>query len=122
MNQTPEHKSLPAKIYSLRLWVKTIEPETLKITFDKLLASTKFNVLNFSEYFFPVQGYTAIWLLAESHLAIHTFPQSGWSYVELSGCNHMKTMEFKEQVAVMGLELKWETEEITESAPLKTPE
>ncbi|MBL3658460.1 S-adenosylmethionine decarboxylase [Fulvivirga sediminis] len=114
---TPQHKSVTAHIYSLRLWIKTIEPEYLKETFDKLLSSTEFHVLNFSEYFFPVQGYTAIWLLAESHLAIHTFPQNGWCYIELSGCNKDKTNLFREQVGLMDFEIKWETPEMTESSP-----
>lgn len=117
MQTKPKHKILSAHIYSLRFWVKAIGPEALKAGFDRLLSVTDFKVLNFSEYFFPVQGYTAIWLLAESHLAIHTFPQDDWSYIELSGCNISKTQQFKEGVNKMGLEIKWETHAISESGP-----
>lgn len=47
------------------------------------------------EQHFPNGGYTALWLLAESHLAVHTFPESKATYLELSGCNESKTEAFK---------------------------
>ena len=31
--------------------------------------------------------YTKLWLLGESHLALHTFPEENKDYVELSSCN-----------------------------------
>ena len=40
-----------------------------------------------SEHPFNPQGYTALWLLSESHFAVHTFPEFGKSYIELSSCN-----------------------------------
>lgn len=39
------------------------------------------------EHHFEPQGYTAVWLLAESHCALHTFPEENKAYVELSSCN-----------------------------------
>lgn len=55
--------------------------------FDKILRRSGFNVLNVSEHHFQPQGYTALWLLCESHFAVHTFPEFGRSYIELSSCN-----------------------------------
>lgn len=120
MQSVVEHKDLSPHIFSLRFWIDTTDPKVLKKTFDKLLGETKYIVLNFSEHFFPVQGYTAIWLLAESHLAIHTFPQHGWSYVELSGCNAEKTNNFKTMIKNLGYKLCWDTECPGESFPTKT--
>lgn len=51
-----------------------------------MLATSGHTILNFVEHHFEPQGYTALWLLGESHLAIHTFPEHGRSYVELSSC------------------------------------
>ena len=39
------------------------------------------------DHHFSPQGYTALWLLTESHFAVHTFPEFGRSYIELSSCN-----------------------------------
>jgi len=111
------YKSIPPQIFNLRCWVKEVDPKLLKVAFNKLLAQTGFNVLSFSEHNFPVQGYTAIWLLAESHLAIHTFPQYEWSYVELSGCNKAKTADFKESVYKTGLEVTFEKDAVAASIP-----
>lgn len=36
---------------------------------------------------FPVQGVTAFVLLAESHIAIHTWPEGRFATVELFACN-----------------------------------
>ncbi|WP_416421125.1 S-adenosylmethionine decarboxylase family protein [Phocaeicola vulgatus] len=46
-----------------------------------------FNVLSCTEHHFSPQGYTALWLLSESHFAVHTFPEFGRTYIELSSCN-----------------------------------
>lgn len=40
-----------------------------------------------TEHHFSPQGYTALWLLSESHFAVHTFPEFGRTYIELSSCN-----------------------------------
>ena len=38
------------------------------------------------EHYFTKQGYTGLWLLAESHFAIHTFPEEDKIYIEISSC------------------------------------
>lgn len=120
MTDNIEHKDLPPVIFGLRFWVEQVDPAFLKSTFNNLLADAKFKVLNFSEHFFPVQGYTAIWLLAESHLALHTFPNNGWTYIELSGCNREKTDNFKHFIRLTGLPLQWQTEKPSQSFPVES--
>ncbi len=55
--------------------------------FDEVLSCAGFNILCFTDHHFTPQGYTALWLLTESHFAVHTFPEFGKSYIELSSCN-----------------------------------
>ncbi|MDR1913551.1 MAG: S-adenosylmethionine decarboxylase [Clostridiales bacterium] len=72
-------------------------PEIIKPLFDNILRKSGFKVLNESEYHFYPQGYTGLWLLSESHFAVHTFPEFQKSYIELSSCNleyYMKFIEF----------------------------
>ena len=58
----------------------------LKTTLNQCLKTADFAILDFIDYQFPNYGYTAIWLLGESHLALHTFPENNNCYIELSSC------------------------------------
>lgn len=44
-------------------------------------------MLAVTEHRFRPYGYTALWLLGESHFALHTFPECGRTYYEISSCN-----------------------------------
>ena len=50
------------------------------------------------------EGYTALWLLGESHFAIHTFPEEQKTYIELSSCNLEYYEFFKANVYTNGFE------------------
>jgi len=78
---------MEAKIYNQRWWLTSCDSEALKGVISAGLDRAGFSVLNFVEHYFQPQGYTALWLLAESHAAVHTFPEAGKSYVELSSCS-----------------------------------
>ena len=88
-----ENKEVHAVVYNFQQWISVTDPSVLKDDFTELLSSSGYNVLNFIEHLFPNGGYTCLWLLAESHLAIHTFIADNKTYIELSGCN--KTMNEK---------------------------
>jgi S-adenosylmethionine decarboxylase len=105
-------KILAAKIHNLRFWITECDPEALKNHFQAFLEEVGFVILNCSDHHFPVQGYTAFWLLAESHLAIHTFPDKGYSYVELSSCNQNKSEGFKQLVEESSFVVNWNGEGI----------
>jgi len=102
-----ETKILAAKIHSLRFWVSECDPKALKAMFQNYLEQVGFVILNFSDHHFPEQGYTAFWLLAESHLAIHSFPDKGWSYIELSSCNQKKAEKLQDLVSECQLKVNW---------------
>lgn len=78
---------MQAKIWNYSEWIAETNPQKIKDLFDKLLGESGFNMLDCSEHHFQPQGYTALWLLSESHFAAHTFPEYGKSYIELSSCN-----------------------------------
>lgn len=86
---------MKAAIYNYTAWIEVCEPARLKESMRELLDRSGFHVLQFTEHYFEPQGYTAIWLLSESHLAVHTFPEEGKTYVELSSCNADKNDAFK---------------------------
>lgn len=78
---------MQAKIWNYSAWIAETNPQKIKALFDELIGKSGFNVLDCSEHHFQPQGYTALWLLSESHFAVHTFPEFGKSYIELSSCN-----------------------------------
>jgi S-adenosylmethionine decarboxylase len=78
---------MQAKIWNKNGWINEINPTELKNTFSDLLNISGFEILNFSEYYFHPIGWSGLWLLGESHFAIHTFPEENKSYIEISSCN-----------------------------------
>ena len=91
-----ENKVVPAVVYNFQQWISITDPIVLKEDFTKLLALSGYHVLSNVEHMFPNGGYTSLWLLAESHLAIHTFIDEQKTYIELSGCNKEMNEKFRE--------------------------
>lgn len=81
-------------MFNYQNWVDETNPFELRRKYDSQLKESGFGVLSFMEYNFEPEGYTAIWLLSESHFAIHTFPEEGKSYIELSSCIEKQYLEF----------------------------
>ena len=78
---------MEARIDNFKTWVKGDDSKKLRASTERLIEAAGFTILNFMEHHFEPKGYTALWLLAESHCALHTFPEQGKSYVEISSCN-----------------------------------
>lgn len=78
---------MTAQIWNDYGWITETDPDTLREKYTNIMRECGFNVLKFVEHHFQPQGYTALWLLGESHFAIHTFPEFGKTYYELSSCN-----------------------------------
>ena len=82
-------------IDNYRTWVPETTPALLKARITEWLEQCNFQILNVAEHHFKPHGYTCLWLLGESHLAIHTFPEKETCYLELSSCNSAKNEQFK---------------------------
>ncbi len=94
-NISVTNKEVKAVVYNFQEWISITDPAQLKNEFNELLAFSGYHVLNFMEYEFPNGGYTCLWLLSESHLAIHTFISDKKPYIELSGCNETMNEKFR---------------------------
>lgn len=73
-------------MYNYHTWLKYQKEEILIDKIEKILLESGFTIINKVEHYFKNQGYTGLWLLAESHLAIHTFPEENKIYIEISSC------------------------------------
>lgn len=74
-------------MWNKAFWICLTDPNKLKTKYNDVLKKSGFRILNFVEHHFSPMGYTCLYLLGESHLAIHTFPEENKSYIELSSCN-----------------------------------
>lgn len=82
-------------IDNYKIWIPETHPGLLKRLMWEWLENCDYQVLNFTEHHFQPHGYTGLWLLGESHLAIHTFPEKELCYVELTSCNKEKNRQFQ---------------------------
>lgn len=73
---------MKARMYNFSTWVEGVEP----VGINDLLKKAGFGIESTVEKRFDPIGYTVIFLLSESHLAIHTFPEENVYYLELSSC------------------------------------
>ena len=63
-------------------------------------------VLNLTSNKFEPQGVTAIALLAESHISIHTWPESNYSAVDIFTCGQNMMPELASQYLIEALMAK----------------
>ncbi len=85
---------MEARIDNYSGWVTDTDPDALKQDFEELLTNSGFGIINFMEHHFEPYGYTGIWLISESHFAVHTFPEEGKTYIELASCNRKMYKNF----------------------------
>lgn len=77
---------MKAQIHNYSCWINETNPKILYDIFIEKLNNAGFGVEDVLEKHFKPQGYTALFLLSESHFAIHTFPEENQTYIELSSC------------------------------------
>lgn len=78
---------MKAQIWNFNEWITETDPGTLGKQFEPMLKDAGFHVLQVCVHHFQPYGFTALYLLCESHFAIHTFPEENKTYIELSSCN-----------------------------------
>lgn len=91
---------MKAVMYNYNNWIKydIKSEEEIINNLEKIVLESGFNIVKKVDYHFPIQGYTALWLLSESHFAIHTFPEEHKMYIEISSCVKAYFDKFIEKV------------------------
>ena len=75
----------------------------LRCTLNRAAKLAKAKVLNLISNKFEPQGVTAIALLAESHISIHTWPESNYSAVDIFTCGQNMMPELASQYLIESL-------------------
>ena len=95
------------------LWVRDPrqlnQPDTIR---NALIAAAKhgeFTVLNISTHAFSPYGVTAVVLLSESHMSIHTWPEHGYAAVDIFTCGgspHRALTELQRRLDVERMDVR----------------
>lgn len=64
--------------------------DKIKTLLDTICNKYDFSILNKSEHVFEPQGLTILYLLSESHLSVHTFPERKYIAIDLYTCREYK--------------------------------
>ena len=62
--------------------------ESLKIILDIICKKYDFQILQKIEHKFEPQGSTILYMLSESHISIHTFPEKKYMALDIYTCRH----------------------------------
>ena len=84
-------------------WEKLNDESFLRCTLNRAAKFANATVLNLISNKFEPQGVTAIALLAESHISIHTWPESNYSAVDIFTCGHNMSPELASQYLIKAL-------------------
>lgn len=87
---------MKAEIYNQSCWVYGISDMDIENIFRNLLVQADFFVIDSIKHDFVPHGSTILWLIGESHLAVHSFPEINVLYIELSSCVESKAESFWE--------------------------
>jgi len=64
------------------------ELDNIKIILDIICQTNNFTILNKIDHIFEPQGISIIYLLSESHISIHTFPEHNYIALDLYTCRN----------------------------------
>ncbi len=92
----------------------------LRCTLNKAAKLANATVLNLISNKFEPQGVTAIALLAESHISIHTWPESNYSAVDIFTCGKNMMPELASQYLIESLMAKEHALRVIERNPPST--
>jgi len=92
----------------------------LRCTLNKAAKLAKATVLNLISNKFEPQGVTAIALLAESHISIHTWPESNYSAVDIFTCGQNMLPELASQYLIEALKAEEHSLRVIERNPPST--
>ena len=92
----------------------------LRCTLNRAAKLANATVLNLISNKFDPQGVTAIALLAESHISIHTWPESNYSAVDIFTCGKNMMPELASQYLIESLMAEEHTLRVIERNPPST--
>jgi S-adenosylmethionine decarboxylase proenzyme len=82
--------------------IKNIEllnnPNEIRNILNNICKKYNFIILNKSEHLFSPQGFTIIYLLSESHISIHTFPEHQYLAFDIYTCRNYNNDDIYKEI------------------------
>ena len=113
---THQSKHLLLELYRCN-YEKLNDESFLRCTLNRASKLAKATVLNLISNKFEPQGVTAIALLAESHISIHTWPESNYSAVDIFTCGQNMLPELASQYLIEALKAEEHSLRVIERNP-----
>ena len=113
-----QSKHLLLELYKCE-YEKLNDESFLRCALNKASKLAKATVLNLISNKFEPQGVTAIALLAESHISVHTWPESNYSAVDIFTCGQNMQPELASQYLIKALKAEEHFLRIIERNPPK---
>ena len=111
MSVPPMGRHMLSELYQCRR-VATVNKPTLQELVTQLLLEHHLTLLGTFIYEFEGGGITALFGLAESHIAIHSWPELAYVTLEVYVCNHTKDNTASAQEAHAALVALFEPERV----------
>jgi len=86
MNQTTSGKHMICDIKNITNHQLLNDPKEIANLLDYICQTYHYTILQKSTHIFEPQGFTAIYLLSESHISIHTFPENNYAAIDIYTC------------------------------------
>jgi S-adenosylmethionine decarboxylase proenzyme len=79
-------KHMIADLHNVRNTERLESLDSIRLLFDRICDKHDFHILGKMEHRFEPQGITMIYMLSESHISIHTFPEKGYFALDIYTC------------------------------------
>ena len=117
-DQTLSHQSKHLLLELYRCDYEKLNDESfLRCALNRAAKFANATVLNLISNKFEPQGVTAIALLAESHISIHTWPESNYSAVDIFTCGQNMLPELASQYLIKTLKAEEHSLRVIERNP-----
>lgn len=101
-------KHLIIQITGIRDSVLLEKIEGCKQSLDTIIQECDLHVVAEVGYQFEPKGFTYAYVLSESHMTIHTYPEYGYAYMDIFCCNK----EFSQKKAIECIKRVFQTESV----------
>lgn len=97
------------KIATADIWLPKYDQFKILVEIERMLE--KYTVVNHVAHQFKPHGLTKVWVLAESHCAVHTYPEANFIAVDLYTCSQKYhpqdcLIELAKRLKATGLQVK----------------
>jgi S-adenosylmethionine decarboxylase len=86
MNTNSSGKHMICDIKNIKNHKLLNAPNLITDLLDHICQTYNYTILQKSQHIFEPQGFTTLYLLSESHISIHTFPENNYAAIDIYTC------------------------------------